>query len=88
MSNTVDHIANGVEVPAKTGWSHQAERAVMPIAVVGLGGRFPGDATNPKALWEMVCQSKSAWSEFPKDRMSSEAYLHPNASKSGTVSCV
>lgn len=84
----MDHAAKDVEGSARTEWSHQAERVVMPIAVVGLGGRFPGDATNPKALWEMVCQGKSAWSEFPKDRMSSEAYYHPNPSKSGTVSCV
>lgn len=56
-----------------------------PIAVVGLAGRFPGEATNAKKLWDMCYQGKSAWSEVPKDRINAEAYFHPNYSKSGSV---
>ena len=58
---------------------------VMPIAVIGLAGRFPGDATTPQALWEMCCHGKSAWSEIPEDRMNASAYFHPDPSKSGCV---
>ena len=58
---------------------------VVPIAIVGLAGRFPGDATNVKSLWDMCCQGRSAWSEVPKDRFTAEAYFHPNPSKSGCV---
>ncbi|KAL8676982.1 MAG: hypothetical protein Q9186_006557 [Xanthomendoza sp. 1 TL-2023] len=57
--------------------------AVMPIAVVGLAGRFPGNATTPQNLWEMCCHGESAWSEIPTDRMNATAYFHPNPSKSG-----
>lgn len=56
-----------------------------PVAIVGLAGRFPGEATNAKNLWDMCCQGRSAWSEVPKDRFNSEAYFHPNPSKSGCV---
>lgn len=56
-----------------------------PIAVVGFAGRFPGEATNARKLWDMCCQGRSAWSEFPKDRINAEAYFHPNPSKSGCV---
>ncbi|KAL8691096.1 MAG: hypothetical protein Q9218_003606 [Villophora microphyllina] len=54
-----------------------------PIAVIGLAGRFPGDATSPQALWEMCCDGRSAWSEVPESRMNGKAYFHPNASKAG-----
>lgn len=61
-----------------------------PIAIVGLAGRFPGEATNAKNLWDMCCQGRSAWSEMPSDRFNVKAYFHPNPSKSGcvrTISC-
>ncbi|KAL8776020.1 MAG: hypothetical protein Q9194_003434 [Teloschistes cf. exilis] len=54
-----------------------------PIAVIGIAGRFPGDATSPRALWEMCCEGRSAWSEVPESRMNAKAYFHPNASKTG-----
>ena len=63
--------------------SHIAEPA--PIAVVGFAGRFPGEATNARKLWDMCCQGKSAWSEVPKDRINAEAYFHPNYAKMGSV---
>ena len=62
--------------------------AGVPIAIVGLAGRFPGDASSPQALWDMVLQKKSAWSEIPEDRMNARAYFHPNPSKHSTVSAL
>lgn len=56
-----------------------------PIAIVGLAGRFPGDATNANNLWDMCCQGRSAWSEMPNNRFNAKAYFHPNPSKSGCV---
>ena len=60
--------------------------AMMPIAVVGLAGRFPGDATTPQALWEMCCHGESVWSKVPKDQINAKAYFQSNPSKSGCVS--
>ena len=57
-----------------------------PIAIVGLAGRFPGDAKNPSKLWDMCCQGKSAWSQIPSTRFNAEAYFHPYNSKHGSVS--
>ena len=59
---------------------------LMPIAVVGLAGRFPGDATSPQSLWEMCCNGQSACTPIPDSRFNEKAYFHPNPSKSGCVS--
>jgi acyl transferase domain-containing protein len=59
-----------------------------PIAVVGMGCRFPGDGTDPESLWDMITQGKSAWSEFPKDRMNIESYYHPSGDRQGSVSTI
>lgn len=59
--------------------------AMEPIAVVGLGCRFPGNATSPTALWEMLREGQSAWSEIPKERMNIASYFHPSGNRQGTV---
>ncbi len=39
-----------------------------PIAVVGLGCRFPGDINGPEALWRFLCEGRSAIGMVPPDR--------------------
>lgn len=70
------HINGVTEKPA-----HDSKTA--SIAIIGLAGRFPGEATGARNLWDMCCEGRSAWSEIPEDRFNAEAYFHPNPSKSG-----
>lgn len=39
-----------------------------PIAVVGLGCRFPGGISDPDALWQFLSDGRSAISEVPAER--------------------
>src|ERR1700744_5532 len=41
-----------------------------PVAVVGLGCRFPGDIVGPEAFWQFLCDGRSAVGEVPADRWS------------------
>ncbi|POR33277.1 Polyketide synthase [Tolypocladium paradoxum] len=56
------------------------------IAIVGLGLRFPGDATSPEELWKVLDGGESQWSEFPKDRLNIEGYFHPGGERQGSIS--
>lgn len=58
----------------------------MPIAIVGMGCRFPQEATSPEKLWEMLYNKRHARTEVPKDRFNVEAFYHPDADRSGSVS--
>ncbi|KAI1473663.1 ketoacyl-synt-domain-containing protein [Daldinia eschscholtzii] len=62
-----------------------AHDAMEPIAVVGIGCRFPGSATSPSELWQMLCRGESAWSEIPKDRLNVSSYFHPSGNRQGSI---
>ena len=55
-----------------------------PIAVVGIGIRFPGGATDPEKLWTLLTEGHSCWTDVPSDRFNEAAFYHPNADASGT----
>ncbi|KAF7555862.1 hypothetical protein G7046_g6445 [Stylonectria norvegica] len=56
------------------------------IAVVGIGLRFPGNATCPEELWKVLEREESQWSEFPKDRLNIDGYFHPGGDRQGSIS--
>ena len=59
----------------------------MPIAIIGMSCKFPGDATGPEALWKLCEEGRSAWSEIPSDRFNRDAFYHPSGDRTTTVSC-
>ncbi|MFF1699331.1 SDR family NAD(P)-dependent oxidoreductase [Streptomyces sp. NPDC058257] len=44
------------------------ESAHEPIAIVGVGCRFPGGVTSPEELWTVVSDGVDAIGDFPQDR--------------------
>ncbi|ORX86871.1 ketoacyl-synt-domain-containing protein, partial [Basidiobolus meristosporus CBS 931.73] len=56
-----------------------------PVAVIGVGCRMPGGATNPSKLWSLLKEGRSAQAEVPKGRFNVEAFYHPDGDHKGTA---
>src|SRR6187200_2946608 len=56
-----------------------------PIAIVGMGCRFPGDVDDPNALVSLLSERRSAIRDVPPDRWNAEAFFHPDFRKPGSI---
>ena len=54
-----------------------------PIAIVGVGCRLPGTATDPEAFWDLLRDGVDAIREVPADRWKVEEYFNPNPGTPG-----
>ncbi len=65
----------------------ELERAqTEPIAVVGLGCRFPGGASSPEAYWDLLHRGVDGISEVPADRWDIDRYYDRNPDRPGKMS--
>ena len=61
------------------------QASTEPIAIIGLGCRFPGGANSPDAFWQLLEQGVDAISPVPCDRWDADAYHDPNPEAAGKI---
>jgi acyl transferase domain-containing protein len=54
-----------------------------PIAIVGIGCRFPGHANSASAFWDLLANGISAVTRIPRERWDVEAYYNPDPDAAG-----
>jgi acyl transferase domain-containing protein/acyl carrier protein len=57
-----------------------------PIAIIGMGCRFPGGADNPAAYWELLKNKVDAVAEIPADRWDIDSLYDADFEKPGKMS--
>ncbi|KXJ85216.1 hypothetical protein Micbo1qcDRAFT_210158 [Microdochium bolleyi] len=54
-----------------------------PIAIIGSGCRFPGDATSPSKLWELLSRPQDVSKRVPERSFNPDGFYHPNGEHHG-----
>ncbi|KAF3392622.1 Polyketide synthase-nonribosomal peptide synthetase [Penicillium rolfsii] len=65
--------------------STHCKAQLEPIAIVGSACRFPGDATSPAKLWELLKDPRDVLTEISESRFNPRAFYHPDGSHHGTT---
>lgn len=66
-------------------WSPTAHEGPEPIAVIGIGCRFSGEATSVEGFWQMLSQGRSGHGRVPSSRYEASAWHHPSHERKGAV---
>ncbi|GMV31001.1 MAG: hypothetical protein AMXMBFR59_31260 [Rhodanobacteraceae bacterium] len=62
-----------------------ALRANSPVAVVGMGCRFPGSANTPEQFWELLAQGRDAVAPITGDRFDIDLWYSENPAEPGRI---
>ena len=60
-----------------------AQALSEPIAIIGIGCRFPGGADGPGAYWELLSRGGDAINDKPTERWDIHSYLNPDPEAPG-----
>lgn len=56
-----------------------------PIAIIGMGCRYPGDANDPESFWQNLLDGVDAIGEIPADRWDVDEYYDPDQQAPGKI---
>ncbi len=75
MQKQIEHTAD---------WqAWQKAHKPTPIAIIGMGFRFPGHVHDEKSMWSMLTSGTSAITEIPESRWPVRELRHPDRSEPG-----
>lgn len=60
-------------------------KSLTPIAIIGIGCRFPGGVTNSRSFWRLLREGVDAITEIPPDRIDTAAYYDPTPAVPGKM---
>jgi acyl transferase domain-containing protein/acyl carrier protein len=79
----VDSRIVGLLKDARRQLELERQRRASPIAIVGMGCRFPGGVSTPAQLWQLLRDGVDATSDVPADRWDVAEFFDPDPEKPG-----
>ncbi|KAI6288330.1 Type I Iterative PKS [Pyricularia oryzae] len=63
--------------------SPESQSSPEPIAIVGTGFRFPGGASTPSKLWDLLHSPRDVLAPIPQSRFNAEGFYHQDGEYGG-----
>jgi acyl transferase domain-containing protein/acyl carrier protein len=54
-----------------------------PLAIIGIGCRFPGKANDPSSFWDLLINGRNAVAQVPPERWNKKSFYDPEIGKPG-----
>ncbi len=67
-----------VTQPTEDDFKRNAHTPSEPIAIIGIGCRFPGGANSPEAFWQLLLEERNAASIIPEGRWALDDFYDPD----------
>lgn len=81
----VDNCSHKNELHSCSDRSGKANFYDDPIAVTGMGCRFPGGSENPSAFWDLLAKGQDGIVDVPSDRWDIRKHYDPDPAKPGKM---
>jgi len=81
-AHLVAHLAGGAQTKRR---ADKKEIVREPIAIIGMGCRFPADADTPERFWKLLRNGVDATREVPRDRWDIDAFWDPDPDAPGKM---
>ncbi|WP_414587921.1 SDR family NAD(P)-dependent oxidoreductase [Scytonema sp. PCC 10023] len=85
MTQSLQHFQQqtNIDIPSKidTGSGKETE----PIAIIGIGCRFPGGANSPETFWKLLQEGVDAITQVPADRWNVDTFYDLDTAKPGKI---
>ena len=56
-----------------------------PVAIIGIGCRFPGGVNNLDSFWDLLKNGVDAITDIPSDRFDANAFFDPKPAMPGKI---
>jgi myxalamid-type polyketide synthase MxaC len=86
LAEQLDLTSADDEVEARGARLGEPPAAAEPIAILGIGCRFPGGAVDGESFWRLLHDGVDAISEVPPSRWDVDAYYDPDPDAPGKMS--
>jgi acyl transferase domain-containing protein/aryl carrier-like protein len=79
----IDHHTNGAASQFSFVPTLSPPRSREPLAIIGIGCRFPGKANDPASFWKQLTAGADAVAEVPPERWNKKSFYDPEIGKPG-----
>ncbi|KVL12891.1 type I polyketide synthase [Burkholderia ubonensis] len=84
MTTTQQRIAQALKLARERVEALERARR-QPLAIVGIGCRFPHDVAGPDAFWDVLSNGRDVTTEIPADRWDVEHFFDPDPEAPGKM---